>query len=88
VVPTLQSIAAFGSDGRQLSTTAITVGGSSSVVTLTGLDQFRVALAEQPSFTWSDSDNAIWRYSLIQQHRKQPYDYVQQSWQLHAQSER
>ena len=53
VVPTLQSIAAFGSDGRQLSTSAITVGGSSSVVTLSGLDQFRVALAEQPSFTWS-----------------------------------
>ncbi len=54
VVPTLQSIAAFGSDGRQFSTTAITVGGSSSAVTLTGLDQFRVALAEQPEFTWSE----------------------------------
>ena len=55
VVPTLQSIAAFGSDGRQLSTTAITVGANSSVVTLTGLDQFRVALAEQPEFTWSEA---------------------------------
>lgn len=54
VVPTLQSIAAFGSDGRQLSTTAITIGTNSSVVTLTGLDQFRVALAEQPEFTWSE----------------------------------
>ena len=54
VVPTLQSIAAFGSDGRQLSATAITVGANSSVVTLTGLDQFRVALAEQPEFTWSE----------------------------------
>ena len=54
VVPTLQSIAAFGSDGRQLSATAITVGGSSSAVTLTGLDQFRIALAEQPAFTWSE----------------------------------
>jgi sorbitol-specific phosphotransferase system component IIA len=54
VVPTLQSIAAFGSDGRQLSTTAITVGAINSVVTLTGLDQFRVALAEQPEFSWSE----------------------------------
>ena len=55
VVPTLQSIAAFGSDGRPLSTNAITVGTSSSVVTLIGLDQFQVALAEQPEFTWSEA---------------------------------
>lgn len=55
VVSTLQSIAAFGSDGRQLGTSAVTVGVNSSVVTLTGLDQFRVALAEQPEFTWSEA---------------------------------
>ncbi len=54
VIPTLQSIAAFGPDGRQLGTTATTVAGDSSVVTLTALDQFRVALAEQPEFTWSE----------------------------------
>jgi hypothetical protein len=55
VVPTLQSIAAFGQDGRQLGTSAVTVAASSSVVTLRGLDQFRTPLAAQPTFALSTS---------------------------------